>query len=283
MIICNYRKIATFIPIMAVVLQAWSYNLKGEIVSANKPVPNIIVRVSDKDGKELGDANSDNKGKFRIYNINVKQIIVGIDTYGYDPIHIEVNQGDAEDGDIDLGILNLVESVSLDEVTVTARSRIRRPDKTMVYVTDVERKRAANPFNMLTILAYKAPQIHVRESERTITIDGEEPQILVNGIKRPMSFISSIKPDAIEKIEFSTLPDLRFGKRYLNIITRRPVEGGWVMADITGALTTPRYFFSGVAEYTRGKNDFMFYYNGGYRHGTKEYRDGEERYSGGRR
>lgn len=93
-------------------------------------------------------------------------------------------------------------------------------------------------------------------TDRTLTIDGEEPEILVNGMRKSMLFIPSIKPDVIERIEFSSTPDVRFGKRYLNIITRRPEDGGWVMADVAGAVTTPRYFLDGVAEYTPGEERY---------------------------
>lgn len=183
--------------------------------------------------------------------------------------------------DTDLGILTLEKNLDLAEVSVSAKSRVDVAGKTIVYPSKTDKERAANPLNMLTILSYKAPQIRVRESERTLTIDGETPQILVNGIKRPMSYISSINPDAIEKIEFSTTADVRYGKRYLNIIVRRPPEGGWVMGDVTAAVTTPRYFYSAVADYAKGKNDFMFYYTGGFRDGDKEYYNEQERYIGG--
>lgn len=263
--------------LVAVSLQVWPYSVRGRLVSSGTPLSEIEVTISDNSGEKLGNASTDNAGRFLIENIGVEKIMVEADGKGYAPLRIDVVTNNE---DTDLGTMNLERNTDLEEVTVVAKSKVDSPGKTIVYVSQVEKERASTPFNMLTILAYKAPEIHVRESERTLTIDGEEPQILVNGIKRSMSFISSIKPDAIERIEFSTTPDIRFGKRSLNIITRRPQEGGWVMADLTGAITTPRYFLGGVAEYTKGRNDFMFYYDGGYRHGTKEYEDEEERYIG---
>lgn len=253
--------------------------MKGLIKSGKTSLPAIEVTISDNEGKQLARTVTDGNGLFIIDSIAAKKIVLNTAGKGYRPLMLEV----ITDGtDIDLGRLILEKETDLEGVTITARNLISTPEKTIVYANQTDKKRALTPFNMLTILSYKAPQLHhVRESEKTLLLAGEEPQILVNGIKRPMSFISSIKPDAIEKIEFSTLPDIRFGKRYLNIITRRPQEGGWLMADFTGAVTTPRFFLSGVAEYTKGKNDFMLYYNGGYRHGHKEYIDEEEHYLGG--
>lgn len=260
--------------------QASPYIIKGQIVSDKKPVKKIEIRITDRNGSELGNASTDDNGAFSIENIEGNNIVIMAVGEGYAPISLGIATGDE---DTDLGTLELERITDLEEVTITARNRTDMPGKTIVYVSRLEKERAESPLNMLTILSYKAPRINVRESERTLTIDGEEPQILVNGIKRPMSFISSINPESIEKIEFSSEPDVRFGKRYLNIITRRPPEGGWFMVDVTGAVTTPRNFFSGVAEYTRGKNDFMLYYDGGYRHGRREYIDEEERYVGGGR
>lgn len=264
--------------ILLISFQVRAYTVKGLIKSGKTSLPAIEVTISDNEGKQLARTVTDGNGLFIIDSIAAKKIVLNTAGKGYRPLMLEV----ITDGtDIDLGRLILEKETDLEGVTITARNLISTPEKTIVYANQTDKKRALTPFNMLTILSYKAPQLHVRESEKTLLLAGEEPQILVNGIKRPMSFISSIKPDAIEKIEFSTLPDIRFGKRYLNIITRRPQEGGWLMADFTGAVTTPRFFLSGVAEYTKGKNDFMLYYNGGYRHGHKEYIDEEEHYLGG--
>lgn len=259
-------------------LQAWAYNVAGRVMAGKKPAADVAVSIYDSEDNAIGNTTTDNNGYFSIGDVDADKIVAEIDDSGYVPVRIEVV---TDKTDTDLGIINLDKIVELGEVTVTANRRVDAPGKTIVYVSKEDRERAAGPFNMLTILSYKAPQIEVRESERTLTIAGQETEVLVNDIKRPMSFISSIKPDAIEKIEFSTTPDVRFGKCYINIITSRPPEGGWLMADVKAALTTPRYFFSGVAQYSKGKNSFMLYYNGGYRHGRKEYIDEKEHYTGG--
>lgn len=265
----------------AAILPGWAYSVKGKIdrnLIGNSS--EIVIKVFDNDGHELAQTVADSKGTFLLDNIGEENIVVTAEGDDVLPLRIDLMTANE---DTDLGTLSLEKVNTLDNLVVTADSRLNLPDKTIVYVTPTERERAANPFNMLTILAYKAPQIRVRESERTLTIEGETPEILVNGIRRPMAFISSINPENIEKIEFSTTSDLRFGRRYLNIITRRPPEGGWVAVDATAALTTPRYNLVGVGEYSRGKNDFMLLYNGGYRHSDKEYTDEEERYAGGGR
>lgn len=278
MTIYGFRIISAVILAVITSLQAFPYTITGRVVAGKTPVGGIAVRVTDADYRELGTASTDGNGAFAIEEVDGGEVLVSVEADGYAPLIFGVATGNA---DTDLGTLAIERVTDLGEVTVTARSRTDIPGKTSVYVSRTEKERAASPLNMLTLLSYKAPRIKVKESERTLTIDGEEPQILVNGIKRPMSFISSINPESIEKIEFSSEPDVRFGKRYLNIITRRPPEGGWLMADVAGAVTTPRNFFSGVADYARGRNDFMLYYSGGYRHGRREYEDEEERYIGG--
>lgn len=278
MSIYNYKKLVVSIfLILTTTFQVLSYTIQGKIMSGEKPVSEVIVKISDEYNKELGNAYSDAKGVFMIKDIDIEKIFIEAIGMGYEPLRFEVVTGMI---DTDLGILKLDKSINLEEVVVTAKDKISSSEKTVVYVSKLDKERAASPFNMLTILAYKAPQIQVKESDRTLTIEGEEPVILVNGIKRSMAFITSLNPKDIEKIEFSTLPDVRFGKCYLNITTRRHTEGGWIMADISGAVTTPRYFLSGAMEYTTGKNDFLFYYNGGYRHGRKEYIDTQEKYIG---
>ena len=259
-------------------LQAWAYTVTGRVTAEKAPAANVAVKLADADNKEIGNTLTDNNGNFAINDVEADKFVLEIAEPGYTPVRIEVMTGMT---DTNLGTINLDEIIALGEVTVTANSRVNTPGKTIVYASREDKERAANPMNMLTILAYKAPEIQVRESERTLTIGGEVPQVLVNGIKRPMEFIYSIRPDAIERIEFSSVPDVRFGRCYINIITSRPPEGGWLMADVKGAVTTPRNFYTGVAMYSKGKNSFMLYYNGGYRHGRKEYIDEEEHYTGG--
>lgn len=272
------KRAFVFILTIAVALTAWSYSIKGSIISDNSPVQGVMVKLNDSDGKETDQSTTDSKGVFVFSNIESEKIVVLAEAEGYSPLRLEIVTGGA---DTDLGKLNIERIIELKDVTVTTSRRVTAPGKTIVYASKVEQERATSPYNMLTILSYKAPQIHVRESERILTIGGEEPVVLVNGIKRSASFIASLRPDAIEKIEFSTVPDIRFGKCYINITTTPVSEGGWVMADVTAAVTTPRNFISGVAEYVRGKNAFMLYYNGDYRHGRREIINEEEHYIGG--
>lgn len=272
------KRAFVFILTIAVALTAWSYSIKGSIISDNSPVQGVMVKLNDSDGKETDQSTTDSKGVFVLSNIESEKIVVLAEAEGYSPLRLEIVTGGA---DTDLGKLNIERIIELKDVTVTTSRSVASPGKTIVYASKVEQERATSPYNMMTILSYKAPQIQVRESERILTIAGEEPVVLVNGIKRSASFIASLRPDAIEKIEFSTVPDIRFGKCYINITTRPVSEGGWVMADVTAAVTTPRNFISGVAEYMRGKNAFMLYYNGDYRHGRREIINEEEHYIGG--
>lgn len=251
------------------------YSVNGRIMYNNIPVIGVEINIIGNSASEPGKGYSDEKGYFLIEDIYADKVIIDIYDEGYSPIQLEVIPSNTN---INLGIINLEKVIELDEVTIAAKSKINMPNKSIVYVSKIDKERAANPFNMLTLLSYKAPQIQVRESEKTITIGGEEPVILVNGIRRSKSFVSSIKPDAIEKIEFSSEPDIRYGKRYLNIITQRLPEGGWIMADLVGSITTPRFSLNGVAEYSKGKNDFMIYYKGDYRKGTKEFINEQEHY-----
>lgn len=257
---------------------AASYSITGRTMIDDVPIDEILIKVSDDTGEELASTYSNSKGAFIIRNLVTQRIVLEASGKGYTPVRLSIV---ADNNDINIGILNLEKVTDIKEVTVSAqRGKFVAPDKTIVYADKADKQRAATPLNMLTLLAYKAPQIHVKESEQTITIDGEDPEILVNGIKRSLSFITSLNQGNIEKIEFSNMPDARYGKRYLNIITRRNEEGGWLMADLTGAITTPRYFLNGAAEYTSGKNDFLLYYSGGYRNGKKEYENTLEKYWG---
>ena len=272
----NYKTVTSIVLYLISAIPGWAFTIKGRIMVGKVSAKQIELKLSDKEGKELDKTVTDENGIFIINNPETEKIIIETIGDDYIPLILEVAAGET---DIDLGTLNIKKIIELKDVTVSAKSRLNTPDKTIIVASQLEKERAADPFNMLTILSYKAPQIQVKESERILTIEGEEPQILVNGIKRDMTFISSLKPDMIDKIEFSTLPDIRYGKRYLNIITRKLPEGGWIMANLRGALTTQRYFLSAVAEYTKGSNDFMLYYDGTYRHGHKEYIDEMEHYT----
>lgn len=230
------------------------------------------------DSVQSADTETGNRGDFS-FTLPEKSggcsIIVNL--MGYEPHRISITNL-AED--IDLGKIYLTPTATLlDEVEVTTASRvIALPDKSIIFPTKTEKERATSPLNLLTQISFAAPKLKVSEYPEAISIGGQSPQILINGVKRSLSEFRALAPSDILKIEYITYTDMRYKAPYINIVTVRPPTGGVFMGNLTAPVTTRQENHQIYSAYRRGRHEIAVNYNGSVRDSRKEHRNVTEEY-----
>lgn len=85
----------TFVFILTILaaMQAWAYTIRGSIISDNSPVAEVLVKLSDSEGKEIGQSTTDSKGVFVFSDIESEKIVVLAEADGYSPLRLEIVTG----------------------------------------------------------------------------------------------------------------------------------------------------------------------------------------------
>lgn len=263
----------------ASVAAADGVTLKGKIkASGGELLAQAVVKVFI-EGAAV-DSISSADGSFLLSNLaqESKADIVVL-AEGYQPMRISVATGDS---DIDLGVLELHKlAIELDEVVVHADPVKIGVDKTTLHPTATEVERSTNMINFLSQLAFRVPDMQINQTLQTVTVNGAEPTIVINGRKRDLNALRALLPSDVLRVEYSNAPDPRWGSNGINVVTRPIERGGSVMAQATTALTTVRENHQVAATYRIGKNEFSLNYFGLFHDRKKEYQSSEAHYIGG--
>ncbi len=261
---------------------AYAFNISGIVRSAadDNPLAGVTIALTA-DSISPIETQTSAEGTFAISDIsNQKGLRLTVNSPGYDPLSMSIINGN--EADMTFNDLRLSPSgIELDGVVVKADRVVTRNDHTIIVPTDAERERATSPLNLLTNLSFNTTYLKINEPLRTITIDGQEPTILINGQPKALRDFMALSPERIEKVDFVLHPEPRFGRPYINIITRPIEKGGSAMVDANAALTTPKEWHQAAGSFVRDNKEFSVNYDGLFRRGTKEYYDREERYIGG--
>lgn len=259
---------------------AQSNVVKGAVHSSedNMPIVGAGVEVSA-DSVVSANVKTDNRGHFSvIVPKEVKLCVITVSCPGYDSQVLSINNLSE---DMDLGAISLIPSSSTLDVLVVTASTSREiifPDKSIVFPTREEKERAKNPLNLVAQIAFAVPAINVDEYTKTMKIMGQEPQILINGVRRTYDDFNALDPKNVVKIEYITRRDIRYGAPYINIITAKLPTGGSVMATADVPLSNREETHQGYASYRRGKHEFSIHYRGTFRDHHKEHSDQTELY-----
>lgn len=261
---------------------AYAFNISGIVRSADDgdPLAGVTIALVADSVTQI-ETQTSAEGTFAIGNVsNRKGLCLSITYPGYTPLSMSIINGN--EADLTFDDLRLSpSSIKLEGVVVKADRVVSRNDHTIIVPTEAEQKRATSPLNLLTNLSFNTTYLKINEPLRKITIDGQEPAILINGQPKELHDFMALSPERIEKVDFVLHPEPRFGRPYINIITRPIEKGGSAMVDANVALTTPKEWHQASGSVVRGNKEFSVNYDGLFRRGTKEYYDREEHYIGG--
>lgn len=275
-----YRRILLIVSItMLATIETMALNITGKIKSnsSSSLLKDGCVKVYS-DSSVIASGMTDSKGHISLECPSTSGIItIDITADGHETITI-VTEGDKNDialGDILLNPL----SIKLGEVSVSAQTVVNTAGRTIIIPTQTEIKRATDPLNLLRMLSYKSSDLQINQFLGTISINGKTPQVLINGVPRTIDDVKTLMPERILKIDYTVIPDIRYGGiPSINIILRPVPSGYGAMADIRLALTTTREIYNASGTYVKGNNEINLVVGGTYRNAHKEFQNTREQY-----
>ncbi|MCE2616712.1 TonB-dependent receptor [Phocaeicola oris] len=158
-------------------------------------------------------------------------------------------------------------TIALKEVTIKAKTIIHKVDRTLFLPTREARHNAYNPYDLMFNMAI--PHVLVDPMTKSLTANGGEVQMRINGIKATQTEVVAILPKNIVRIELIENPGKRYGDENLgavvDIIVRNREAGGLVNIQATNSPIVPFGENTITAKYNYGHSQWGINYAVNYR------------------
>lgn len=231
------------------------------------------------DQKYISGTSTDADGAFTLQTDMKSKLSLEVSMTGYESTEILIESGSKN---INLGRVFLSEGVTLKEVTVTAQSQINSKGRTIVFPSMADVKASATSIRLFQKLPFSGLQAD--PINRTLSIDGGTPVILINGVPSTMEDVNSLQPKDIEKIEYSRITPARYADKgnngLINITLKQRNDGGQFYAWGRSAILTAFVDANIQASYHQGPSQFTLSYNPSWRNYQKVYDKSFESYIG---
>ena len=202
-----------------------------------------------------------------------------IEKTGFAPAYVTLPDGRKS---VDIGNVYLEKSTELGEVTVTANSAVLKDGKTIVYPSIAEIK--ASPTALSLFQKLPLPGLLPDPVNRTMSVDGGAPMILINGVPSTMTDLNALQPKDIDKVEYSRITPARYADKgvsgLLSITLKKRNDGGLVYAWGRSAVNTTFMDAQIRASYHQGPSQFTLSYTPSWRNYQNVYDDYEESFIG---
>lgn len=231
------------------------------------------------DGKPVTGTTADADGGFSLETVEKSGLSLEISMTGFSSTDIIIESGSRN---LDLGTIYLDNGVTLDEVTVTANTVVNSKGRTIVYPSSADVKASATSISLFQKLPLAGLQAN--PINRTISVDGGTPVILINGVPSSTDDVNALQPKDIEKIEFSRFTPARYADSgntgFINITLKKRNDGGQVYAWGRSALNTAFVDANIKASYHQGASQFSLQYIPSWRNYQEVYDNTTESYIG---
>ncbi len=221
---------------------------------------------------------TEENGRFVISTGIKSKVVLEISMLGYNPTEIVIES----DKNVNLGTIYLSEGIKLGEVEVSTQSVTDVRGRTVIFPSgsDVRASSTAiSLFQKLPLAGLEANPIN-----RSITVDGGTPVILINGIPSTIDDFNALQPKDIAKIEFSRITPARYADRgnsgFLNITLKKRNDGGQVYLWGRSAVNTAFVDGNVRASYHQGPSQFTLSYNPSWRNYQDVFDNTTESYIG---
>lgn len=231
------------------------------------------------DGRLITGTTAGNDGSFSLEtNTNSAQNLE-ISMLGYSSTDIIIESGAKN---LNLGKIYLDEGVTLNEVTVTGGSVVNSKGRTIIYPSSSDIRASATTISLFQKLPLAGLQAN--PINRSISVDGGTPVILINGVPSSMEDVNALQPKDIEKIEFSRFTPARYADSgnsgFINITLKKRNDGGQIYAWARSAVSTAFVDASVSASYHQGPSQFTLQYRPSWRNYQQVYDHNAESYIG---
>lgn len=216
------------------------------------------------EGRMVGAATANADGHFALGTDLRTRLTVEISMVGYSPTEIMIEEGSK---DISLGTIYLNEGIALGEVVVTGNARVNASGRTILFPSSADVKASSSTIALFQKLPLDG--LEANPINRTLTVDGGSPMILINGVPSTMEDVQSLQAKDISKVEFSRITPARYADQgysgFLNITLKTRADGGTVYLWGRSALNTA--FMDGNFNFThhQGPSQFTLGYSPSWR------------------
>lgn len=260
--------IRTTLPIIALVLSTAQINartISGIVLSSADSTAVIGATCRLVSDSTLVQASvSDNQGAFTLETENNSSLKFEVEMVGYSATEIIIATGDKT---IDLGTVYLDDALELDGITVTANSAISSKGRTIIYPSTTDIKSSSSSISLFQKLPLAGLQAN--PINRTLTVDGTAPYILINGVPASIDDVNALQPKDIAKVEFSRITPARYADKgtsgFLSITLKKRNDGGQVYAWGRSAVNTAFMDGNFKASYHQGPSQFSIFYSPSWR------------------
>lgn len=168
----------------------------------------------------------------------------------------------------------------LQEIIVEGRAVVQ--SKGRITVTPSEQDRTGSSTSLSLLQKLPLPGLFADELNRSLSVDGGSPIILINGVPSSISELNAVLPKDIAKVEYARLTPERYAdkgaKGMVSITLREREDGGTFQFWGQSAVTTAFMDYNVNTSYHQGPSQFSINYNPSWRnyarvydHTTQEY------------
>lgn len=151
-----------------------------------------------------------------------------------------------------------VMAISLDEVTIKARSVIEKGDRKVILPTQNQLKISSNGVDLLSRLQLPRITVDIMSGEITTSGNGEV-QLRINGVQVTYTEVSALNPEDILRIEYHDTPGVRYGNAsaVIDYITKTRKTGGSIRGGAFHNLSSDRTSIDDMlsGRYNYGKSE----------------------------
>lgn len=226
----------------------------------------------------IGGTATDGRGAFELDTDIKSKLRLEVSMTGFNTAEIMIDKS----GDVKVGDVYITEGVALDEVTVTAGQMTESRGRTILFPSASDVKASSTAISLFQKLPFAGLQAN--PVNRTLTVDGGTPVILINGVPSTIDDFNALQPKDIARIEFSRMTPARYadsGKSgFINITLKERNDGGQIYAWGRSAVNTAFVDANIRASYHQGPSQFSLIYVPSWRNYQKVYDNTAESYIG---
>lgn len=254
--------------------------IQGKVLSAgdSTAVAGANCRLMS-DGKLLSGATADGEGAFSLETEAKSVLNLEISMTGFSSADIIIDAGSKN---LNIGSVYIDEGVNLGEVTVEGNAAVNSKGRTIIYPSSSDVKASATTISLFQKLPLAGLQAN--PINRTFTVDGATPVILINGVPSSIDDVNALQPKDIEKVEYSRFTPARYADSgnsgFISITLKRRNDGGQVYAWGRSAVTTAFVDANIRASYHQGPSQLTLQYSPSWRNYQEVYDNTTESYVG---
>ncbi len=267
--------VALFVPAMAQARQ-----INGVVLSESDStaVVGAVCELSSKGIAPLK-AASDAAGAFTLNTPGKNAATLSVTATGYGQAEIVISEGGHDIKDLKIYLPDIK---TLEAVTVTATATTVRNGRTIIYPSVHEASASASTVELFQKLPL--PGLSADPINRSLSVDGGSPMILIDGVPSAMSDINVLNAKDIERVEYSRVTPARYAdkgyKGLLQITLKRRTDGGSIELWARSATATAFVDDQVNATYHQGPSQFKLYFYNSWRNYQRVYDNTTQSYIG---